>query len=246
MERTTKEWAVAHPGETVRALLLGVTPEIAAMNWPEKSSLLAVDRSYSMARSVWPGNIAGLRSVVCGNWLALPRRASSCDVVIGDGSINSLEYPNGFQALAEAVAGVLRKDGNLILRCYLQCERPENRQTVFEDARRGSIGSFHAFKMRLLMAMQESAESGVVVKDVHQAWMEENLDPRSLPTGEGWNSAAVKTIEFYRESNTAYSFPTLQQLRPALLAWFDEISVLWPRYELGERCPTLVLRPRKT
>ena len=40
---------------------------------------------------MFPANEAA----VCGNWLALPIREASSDLVIGDGSINCLTYPAG-------------------------------------------------------------------------------------------------------------------------------------------------------
>ncbi len=244
MERVASGCSVSHPDEPLRALLLGVTPEIAGMRWPEKSSLLAVDRSFPMTQAVWPGNLPGKRSVVCANWLALPQQQASRDVVIGDGSINSLEYASGFQALAESVFRVLRRHGILILRCYVQPAAPETPEAVFADASRGLMGSFHAFKLRLLMAAQESAQRGVAVKDVYRLWVDRNLDRRQLPAGVGWEKSAVETIEFYREAGTVYAFPTVAQLRATLLPWFDEVSMFRPTYQLGDRCPTFVFRPR--
>lgn len=44
IENAVDTWAVRHPGEKLRALLLGVTPAIVSMRWPEKSFLLAVER----------------------------------------------------------------------------------------------------------------------------------------------------------------------------------------------------------
>src|ERR1700691_4807012 len=57
MEGAVEGWAYSHPGENLRALLLGVTPGIAGMQWPEGSLLVAIDRSIGMVRDVWPGNI---------------------------------------------------------------------------------------------------------------------------------------------------------------------------------------------
>ena len=105
MEETVATWAARHSQVELRALLLGVTPEIADMRWPAASSLTAVDGSAAMARAVWPGNIPRKRRVVCGNWLALPLRESCCSVVIGDGSMNCLPYPDGYRQLAAKSAG---------------------------------------------------------------------------------------------------------------------------------------------
>jgi hypothetical protein len=122
------------PIQTSRSvrMLLGVTPEIAGMDWPERSSLIAVDSSLPMAQAVWPGNLPQ-RWVVCGNWLALPQREPSCHVVIADGSFNCLPYPDGFRALAKTVSRVLCSDGILVLRCYIRSRERETPEGVCAD-----------------------------------------------------------------------------------------------------------------
>jgi hypothetical protein len=247
MQEAIADSPAAQRADPLRALLLGVTPEIAAMRWPEKSSLMAVDNSFAMAKAVWPGNVPGRRTVVCGNWLAMPRTESSCHVVIGDGSINCLAYPGEFLALAEAVCRLLCEDGVLVLRCYVQGAVRERPEEVYADLTRGSISSFHAFKLRLLMAMQHSAEEGIAVNDVYQSWVTRAIEPESLPQGPGWRKAAVETIQFYRNRSTVYAFPTLADLRRVLRPFFEEISVSTASHDMGERCPTLAFRPcRKT
>src|SRR6185369_4430429 len=84
MQAAIAATAAAQGAEPVQALMLGVTPEVAEMRWPEKSFLMAVDRSFPMTRDVWPGDVPGRRTAVCANWLAMPRPESSCHVIIGD------------------------------------------------------------------------------------------------------------------------------------------------------------------
>src|SRR3954468_12555969 len=72
------------PGRAPRALLLGVTPEIATMRWPAGSGLLAVDRSPGRLDDVWPGRAAPHGAAVRGNWLQLPVADRSRDIAIGD------------------------------------------------------------------------------------------------------------------------------------------------------------------
>ena len=162
LEETTAAWAASHPGIPVQALLLGVTPLIAKMRWPQPSMLVGVDASFAMVRGVWPGNVAGVRGAVCGDWMALPLREHSCHVVIGDGSINclGLPYPDRFRKLAESVVRMLDGDGILLLRTYLQPDVQERPEDVFESVFHPSIPTFHEFKFRLLMAVQQSAREG--------------------------------------------------------------------------------------
>ena len=243
MEGTVREWVSSARLATPRALLLGATPEIATMRWPAGTSLMAVDRSFPMAKAVWPGDVPGQRAMVRGDWLRLPLREASRDIVIGDGSINCLPYPAGFRSLAETVSGVLRGRGLLILRCYLQVSPPEPAGQIRAQALDGAVGSFHAFKLRLLMALQRNSREGVAVNDVYQ-WVIQNVDLPALRSHTGWTRPAVETVQFYRDSGTVYAFPTLDELRAVLAPRFDEISLLTSGHEMGERCPILVFQVR--
>jgi hypothetical protein len=243
IEGIVREWTESRRIASPRALLLGATPAIAAMNWPAKTRLTGVDDSFPMAKSVWPGNVPGERAMVCGNWLAMPVREASCDVAVGDGSINCLSYPEGFRALAETVSRLLRGSGLLVLRCYLQAEPRESAEELHDEALRGSIGSFHTFKLRLLMALQRSAQAGIAVEDVYR-WVRRHVDLSSLPERTGWSRASVETLEFYRDSATVYAFPTLDELRSELLPRFEEAALHVPTHEMGPRCPILVFEAR--
>ena len=243
MECIVRDWTLSRQIAFPQVLLLGATPDIATMRWPETTSLMAVDRSFPMAKSVWPGDIPGRRAMVCGDWLALPRRGASCDVVVGDGSINCLTYPAGYRALAETVSGVLREDGLMVLRCYLQAAPRESAEQVHEQALDGAVGSFHAFKLRLLMALQRTARDGVAVGDVYR-WMIRNVDLPALPRRTGWARSAVETIQYYKDSTTVYAFPLLDEIRSELLPWFKEVSLVIPGHEMAPRCPILVFQPR--
>jgi hypothetical protein len=242
MEEAVTAWAAGHAGEPLRALLLGVTPEIAEMRWPERSSLTATDNSLPMVQARWPGDVPGRRSVVCGNWLAPPYRASSFDVAIGDGSINCLRFPGELRALAEVLCGLLRDDGILLLRSYVQSATRENPQEIYA----ASTGSINALKLRLFMAVQQSPQEGVALRDVYRSWKSRNLDREVLPLGAEWEKPGVaETIELYRDSNTVYAFPTLPELRCVLQEFFEEVSISIPGYDTGDRCPILLLKAHR-
>jgi len=247
MEETTAAWAASHPGIPVQALLLGVTPLIARMRWPKSSVLVAVDGSFAMVRRVWPGNVAGVRGAVQGDWLALPLREHSCHVVIGDGSINCLGliYPEGFRRLAEAVFRALDGDGIFLLRCYLQPDVQERPEDVFEATFHAPIPTFNEFKFRLLMAVQQSAREGLVVNEVYRYWASLNVDATELASRTGWDQSAIEMMELYRGAQTVYTFTTRSELLSVLCEFFDVASISTSPSYLGRRCPILVLRPRR-
>src|SRR6185295_7215272 len=154
--RFMEQTVASHPKDCLQALLLGVTPAIVQMQWPERTSLLALDNSTAMAQALWSRDVPRNRWVACGNWLAMPRRDRSCDVVIGDGSVNCVRYDD-FRGVASEVRRLLRDDGVFVLRCYVQPAVQERPEDVFADMFCAAIPSFHHFKFRLLMAMQQSA-----------------------------------------------------------------------------------------
>jgi SAM-dependent methyltransferase len=244
MEAEVAAWAAAHSKSRLHMLLLGVTPEIADMQVPAGSSLTAVDSSMAMVRAVWPGSIPRKRQASCGNWLALPIQDSSCSVAIGDGSMNCLPYPDGYRQLAAEVCRVLSDDGILILRCYIQPAVQERPDDVWADIFREPIPSFHHFKFRLLMAMQQCPQAGIAVDEVYRYWARRNLDTGLLTSRAGWEQSAIDTIELYRDSATVHTFPTLVEYQSVLDEFFDEISLTSTPCNLGERCPILVLKPR--
>lgn len=245
VEKAVRNWSIGRPREPLRALLLGVTPEIATMQWPDATLLTAVDNSLGMAQAVWPGNIPGRRWVVCGDWFALPQANSSCDVVIGDGSLNCVRYPHGLDAVAKNIRDVLHEDGVLLLRCFVQPATPELPEEVFSDLLQAKLPSVNHFKFRLLMAMQSSTEQGIAVQDVYDKWVDSDIDQEWLMARTGWEKRAFQSIEMYKGQDVVHTFPTVTELREVLLEFFDETSVSIPAYRWGERCPRFVLRKRR-
>jgi len=243
-ESIVRQWTVSQRIIRPRALLLGATPAIATMQWPDGTWLTGLDRSFPMAKSVWPGDSPGERGMVCGDWLQPSLGNNSCDLVIGDGSLNCLTYPIASKALVRAVSGLLRRGGLLILRCYIQAEPRESPDDLQTEALRGAIASFHTFKLRLLMALQPTLEEGVAVRDAYR-WIARNVDLPSLSKTAGWPRAEVETIEHYKDSDTIYAFPTLDQQRAALLPEFAEVSFLTTPHEMSSRCPILGFRPTR-
>jgi hypothetical protein len=71
-------------------------------------------------------------------------------------------------------------------------------------------------------------------------------DRAALAARTGWSREVIDQIDNYRESRAVYSFPTLDEFRATFVPLFTEIACHVPSYELGERCPTLVLQSSRT
>jgi hypothetical protein len=229
----------------LRVLLLGVTPEIATMAWPAGTVLLAVDKSQPMIERVWPGDVAGQRSAVCADWFEFSGDADRYDVVIGDGNFAILDYPRQHRALAATARGWMAGDGILITRFFLQPARQESPAAVFADLCANRIGSFHSFKLRLAMALQTSAVSGVRMGDVYDAWTSAGVDREALLATTGWPPEAIETMRPWAGKDSRLSFPSAAQLATVFSEHFDREDERCLEYELGERCPIVSFRPRQ-
>ena len=244
MEGAVAAWAGRHPARRTRAVLLGVTPRIAGMRWPPGASLIAADNSFPMVQAVWPRNLPRSRAVVCADWCALPVPKSSCDVVIGDGSFSCLRYPDGFLAVAAEARRILRADGRLLVRCYIRPREQERPEDVLADLLRGAIPSFHWFKFRLLLALQENTERGVAVDAAYRFWASQRVDETALIAQTGWDAKAVRMMELYRGKDTVHSFPTMAELRSVLADSFEETALSAPAQTIQGYCPIWVAASR--
>jgi SAM-dependent methyltransferase len=196
-----------------------------------------------MIEALWPGPPA---AVVCADWTDVPLQASSRDVVLGDGGLHLLSYPVGQAALVTNLARALVPGGVVVMRLFVP-PGPDGRETpesVLDDLLAGRIANLNLLKLRLGMALQPDAEAGVGVASVYEAVRQVRPDLVTLAATVGWDLDHLLAIESYRDSFTRYWFVTVDQVRDLFGASFDLEAAHVPSYELGERCPTVVLRRR--
>ena len=196
-----------------------------------------------MIDSAWPGNTAR-RWAICGDWLRAPFADEYFDLAIGDGCLTAVGFPDQLLGLLESVYRCLRNDGVLLLRLFCRPDVAEDPSAVIAALRAGRFGSFHAFKWRLAMAVQGSADADdVAVDTVWRVWNEAGIDRTALAREHGWSPAEVGTMEFYRGSPARYNFmrfdATIGHLRQA---GFDLVAKRVGNYELAESCPHVLLR----
>jgi SAM-dependent methyltransferase len=224
----------------LRALLLGVTQEIVGCDWPDGTSLTALDISSRMIATFWPvaSAPAGAR-VICGDWRAMPIDTGSIDFVVSDGCNPVLPFPRTFQAVVGEAARVLRLGGILALRLFLRRDPGETVDDIAAALRAGRIGSVHVLKWRLVGALCPDIERGICLGDVWPVWDGmRHLVPR---LGEpGWTPEEIETIDVYHNLETQFYFPTLAEVRGVTAQYFDDVQHVCGSYEHAEQCPTIV------
>ncbi len=222
----------------MRCLLLGVTPELALLS----PSLTAVDNSEAMIAILWKNRASAMQ----GDWLDLPFQEDTFDMVIGDGCLTLLTYPMQYERLFSQLHRVLSPKGKVAIRLFVSPDKAERPEYVCDEAMRGHIKSFHAFKWRLSMALAAmNKNQNVAVSDTWTTFDRLLLDRALLAASSGWTIQDIETIDVYRHSDAIYSHPTLSQVRDSASAFFNEKELLFGQYELAERCPILVLESHK-
>jgi SAM-dependent methyltransferase len=227
-----------------RAWLLGITPEIASARCLQGFDLVAVERVRAMIDHVWPGD-TGARKAICADWIHAPFPDESFDLVVGDGSLTPAGVPEHLPELLSSVHRCLRSGGYLLLRLFCRPDVEETPDAVISDLRSGAIGSIHAFKWRLSMAVQGISDAPVALHEVWQVWHDARIDVAALAEANAWSQEEIGTMEFYRGSPARNNFMrfdvTMSHLQKA---GFDLTACRTGNYELAERCPHVLLRKR--
>lgn len=233
-----------HEPSSAEAVVLGVTPELCALGKTLRMKVVAVDNSPDMIRALWPDNVSPGSRAICGDWRDMPLPDRGTDVLMADGSFCLLSYPEDYDSVFAEAKRLLRPGGVFMVRCFTQLDLPESTEDVFTELRAGLIGNFHVLKWRLLMALQVNSATGIPVGRAWETLHHGYDDLAALARNFGWPIAEVRTIEAYRGVPTRYSFPTRAEfLSTARAAGFGATATIVPGYELGERCPSLLLRP---
>jgi SAM-dependent methyltransferase len=242
-QRVVDDWGLVHR-RAPRALVLGATPELASLRWPEASHVVAVDLSSVMLRHVWlPAPWApGRRGAIRGQWLQLPYPRQSVDLILGHGSFSLVRHADA-SALAGSIHQVMRSDGRLVLRAYVRPSPHVPPEQVWHEMTAGRIRGFTEFKLRLLMALQRDGE--VRVADGWEFFRQHVESLEAFATRTGWSIDEVSTISAYKNQTSIYWFPDLPELRSVLHAGFVEEECVMPSYSFGYACPTFVLRPSR-
>jgi hypothetical protein len=244
LERLVHERLASLAEERRTAVLLGVTPEIARMSWPTGTRLLAIDHNRGMIECVWPRVRTVAASVSLADWRAIPLGKRSAGVVVGDGCYSMLVNAQDYDLVSAELVRILAPEGSLIVRLFVGPEVKESPEAVFDDLLAGRIGNFHVFKWRLAMSLTSGTDSVVRVHDIWEAWEQAGVDVAALFDRLAWSPDVVATLTVYRGSDVRFTYPPLSEVQQRLEPFFRQRKIVFPSYELGDRCPTLVLTPR--
>jgi hypothetical protein len=221
-----------------RVLLLGVTPELADLG----QSTCAVDRSAATIANVWPGDTA-TRRVLRAEWQRMPCATGTFSAAAGDGSLNCTAWPGDYARIFDELARQVRPGGRIVLRVYIRPTPCESLDQVREAVIAGEVGSVHALKWRVAMAIcGEQAHANLQVWRISAAVNRLFPCRRDLARVTGWSETTIAQLHVYQGLPDIYSFPTAAEVGAAVPS--GRLRARWcssGSYELAERCPLLVL-----
>jgi SAM-dependent methyltransferase len=225
-----------------RALILGVTPELYHLPWPNGTDVIAVDHTQGMIDDIWPGP---RNAVICADWTTMPLQRGSRDIVLCDGGVHLLTYPHEHRKFVQTLHRVIASDGLCIFRLFIPPKEREEPDKILQDLLEAKISNLNLLKLRLGMALHEDITQGVQLKRVWDAIHHVAPDFNRLASLIGWPVEHLQAINTYRNCPTRYFFLSLDNVRHLFCenpGGFTFEAVHVPTYDLGERCPTVILR----
>ena len=223
-----------------RALILGVTPELYRLPWPSGASVLAADHTCVMIDAVWPGP---REAVMCADWRVLPLPDASRNLVMCDGGVHLITYPDGQHKLVTALRRVIEPGGLCILRLFVPPAVRESDDQVLDDLLAGRIPNLNVLKLRLGTALQETPTAGVELRLIFDVIARLAPSLNDLADRLGWQREHLLAVESYRDSRTRYHFVTMADVIEMFCRSPGSFAVEKTHVPAAyERCPFVVLR----
>jgi SAM-dependent methyltransferase len=229
----------------LRALILGVTPELYRLPWPAGTRLLAVDHTQAMIDNVWPGQTS---EVACGQWTHLPLATGSRDIVVCDGGVHLISHPAEHWELVEELHRVIAPGGYFVARLFVPPAQRQSPAAVLESLLAGEIANLNILKLQLGMALQQSAADGVELATIWETLHNAAGDFPTLAARLGWPLAHLLAINTYRNCPRRYHFVTTEEVRALFCrhpGGFEIEIIPGPNYPMGEQCPIVVAKRAK-
>lgn len=218
---------------TENVLLLGVTKQLAEV-FP---NLLAIDRQPEIVEHLWIGD-TDTRKALNTNWLTHPFQMDSFSAVIGDGSINMLEYPLNVKTMFSRIHDILRPGGVCAVRFFTRPMEPMTREHLVTVVNGETKVNLAAFNRMILAYIAENEGPMVPNLRIYQVFSELVQDRELLCKNTGWDITFVgNTFDSYIHSKMVSSMMN----RSEILKYAPSGSnfVESEGYDYAENCPIL-------
>jgi SAM-dependent methyltransferase len=229
----------------LRAVLLGVTPAIAAMKWPDSTRILAVDWAQGMVEHVWPrAGFPEHAHVVRADWRQLPLAPTSVDLVVGDGCYSAMGSLAGARQLNREVGRILKPGGWYCVRAFCRSDHATSIAALFAELEGGRVDNLDLFRWRLAMLVHGDSAEGVALGKVWRTWRDHVRDGPS--EARCWSADQRLNMARWEGVQARFAFPSLHELQALAEPSFDLVACEWPGYASAEHFPRLLMRARSS
>lgn len=227
-------WAQREGRDLVSAALLGVTQEITTNEWPIPVNLSAYDISPGMVELHGIQNARVVSEVR--DWFTLGETGHVFDVVLGDGSF-VFYGPEKAQLLVEVIDQILSPRGIYVGRNFVLPPPPTDFSAleVMAQFRAGSFQTIEELKFRVGMALQPGSALGIQLGIIEQ-----HLAPYRDELLARYGAESVSTLDHYKDSQGQLYFPHWTQVTDLFRSRGFRVQAIFPSYDFGECCPTIV------
>lgn len=221
-------------GADSHVLLLGVTKEL----YRAFNNITAVDRQPEMIGHVWLGNTP-TKTAYLENWLTTNFPMNQFDGIVGDGSINMLEYPLNVKTMLQRCVDILKPNGVFAVRFFTRPDKPITRSDLLNIAATGSK-NICAFNRMMLACIAAETQPLVANRQIYDLFQELFPNRDQLAARSGWPRDLIDNMfDAYEHSKLTSSMMTREEvldlLPPSIHAHFVECD----DYDFGECCPIL-------
>jgi SAM-dependent methyltransferase len=220
-----------------RILVLGMTPALVAAPWPERSEIHAVDFDQVMIDLHW--SPAEGRHCHLARWQDLPFPDQHFDLIVGDGSFNSLPSLEGYDEVLREVARVRRPSAPLIARFFMQ---PEPRRALANLPREAptEFAGWSSTAKRLAVVIAAARDDATVFfPDIPGLIAQEWGDIDEFLGTLGQTPAEIERAKSTYEMPQHVTHPTRAQIIERLAPFFSSVEFTFPDYDIGAQCPTV-------
>ncbi|MDE4063642.1 hypothetical protein [Phaeobacter gallaeciensis] len=215
-------------------LLLGVTPEYHG----RFQKLTSIDGSESMIKAVWPGNTEKDR-VIFGDWLAINKKVSEADSVIGDFSLGVIGGKNNVKELLASIRNVCVEGGVCLFRTWVQPDACITNTDILEYCKSSTFSS-HALRLRIGMLLAQKNDGAVPVSLIRETFNDIFPCRETFFNETKINPDELKLIDLYQSSESVYYYPHKDELADMIVgAGFSHEFLEVGGYDFSSECPVV-------
>ena len=174
--------------------------------------------------------------VICGDWLNLAFHLDSkVDAIVGDGSLNCLQFYKDWVNVIQHCSVALRPKGKFAVRVFETPKHTTLSLDIVAGIENYKFQNFSELKWTLAMYLSYGSVN-VPVKQIRNLFYA-LFDKEILSKHTGWHMDRINTIDVYKDSDCFYSFPDENMIRSVFP---NAVRYETTGYPLAECCPIYV------